>query len=812
MNSWTLSYDSFDPGQQNLREALCTVGNGYFCTRGSAPEAVADSVHYPGTYLAGGYNRLETDIAGRTVENEDLVNFPNWLSLSFRIEDGDWFDLAAVVIHDYRQQLDLKNGVLRRTVRFQDEGQRITRLQQCCMVHMCDRHLAALETVLTAENWSGRIEVRSGLDGRIENANVARYRDLASNHLDPLTVRELDREIIFLKVRTRQSRLEMAQAARTRIFFKGERQDPVRRLEQDTAYIAQTIKLNLEQAEPVRIEKTVALYTNRDEAIAECALEAHQAVRRAAGFEALLGKHSLAWNHLWRYFGFEFEDSNDSERVTMILHLHVFHLLQTVSLHSIELDVGVPSRGWHGEAYRGHVFWDELFIFPLLNLRCPEITRALLKYRYRRLPEARAAARQAGYHGAMYPWQSGSNGREESQEVHLNPKSGNWIPDNSRLQRHVNAAIAWNIWQYYQVTCDNEFLAYYGAEMILEIARFWASMATWNEPLGRYEILGIMGPDEYHDSYPDAERPGLDNNAYTNLMAVWTLICAIDVLQVLHMERRAELCASLALHEEEIALWEKISRKMRLVFHADGILSQFEGYEDLEEFDWETYRARHGKVMRLDRILEAEDDTPNRYRCSKQADVLMLFYLFSSEELRELFERLDYQFARKTIPRNIEYYIQRTSHGSTLSQVVHSWVLSRSDREGSWQMFKQALHSDIDDIQGGTTPEGIHLGAMAGTVDLLQRGYTGIETRGDALRLNPCLPRELRHLRMRLRYRGHSLELEVSTERLSVSCLESGLEPVKLSCCGDEVTIRGGQTLSWDLEKYSKPEEGGKTP
>jgi alpha,alpha-trehalase len=224
MNTWTLSYDSFDPSQQNLREALCTVGNGYFCTRGSAPEAVADSVHYPGTYLAGGYNRLETDIAGRTVENEDLVNFPNWLSLSFRIEDGDWFDLADVVIHDYRLELELKNGVLRRTVRFQDEGQRITRLQQCCLVHMCDRHLAALETVLTAENWSGRIVVRTGLDGRIANANVSRYRDLASNHLEPLTVRELDREIIFLKVRTCQSRLEMAQAARTRIFFKGQRQ------------------------------------------------------------------------------------------------------------------------------------------------------------------------------------------------------------------------------------------------------------------------------------------------------------------------------------------------------------------------------------------------------------------------------------------------------------------------------------------------------------------------------------------------------------------------------------------------------------
>ena len=128
-------------------------------------------------------------------------------------------------------------------------------------------------------------------------------------------------------------------------------------------------------------------------------------------------------------------------------------------------------------------------------------------YRYRRLDAARANARRAGFRGAMFPWQSGSNGREESQEVHLNPQSGRWIPDNSHLQRHVNAAIAYNLYQYYQVTGDMEFLSFYGAEMMLEIARFWASLATYNADLDRYEILGVMGPDEYHDGYPDAEGP-----------------------------------------------------------------------------------------------------------------------------------------------------------------------------------------------------------------------------------------------------------------------------------------------------------------
>ena len=801
MNRWALEFDRFVPRLQKLREALCTVGNGYFCTRGAAPEAVAGSTHYPGTYLAGGYNRLETEIAGRTVENEDLVNFPNWLPLSFRLEDGPWFDLEAVEILAFHQQLDLQAGILQRRVRFRDEAGRTTLLEQRCLVHMQNRHLAALATTLTAENWSGTATVRSGLDGRVINANVERYRDLASDHLEPLVGAQPHPDTVFLKVRTRQSRLEMAQAARTRIFQGDQALTPERSLEQEDGWVAQTFTLPLGEGEPIRIEKTVALFTSRDEAIAECGLEARQELERTPDFAALLEEHGRAWSHLWNRFDFALESSNDSAEVPMILRLHLFHLLQTVSLHTIELDVGVPSRGWHGEAYRGHVFWDELFIFPLLNLRSPEITRTLLKYRYRRLREARAAAAEAGFQGAMFPWQSGSNGREESQEVHLNPESGRWIPDNSRLQRHVNAAIAWNVWQYYEVTRDLEFLSFYGAEMILEIARFWSSLASWNEGHERFEILGVMGPDEYHDAYPDADRPGLDNNTYTNLMAVWTLICARRVLEVLPEERCRELCETLHLDSREIERWETISRRMRLVFHDDGIISQFEGYEQLEELDWERYRAEHGEVMRLDRILEAEGDTPNRYKCSKQADVLMLFYLFSSDELADLFARLGYPFSADTIPRNIDYYLQRTSHGSTLSQVVHSWVLARSDREGSWRFFKQALHADIDDIQGGTTPEGIHLGAMAGTVDLLQRGYTGIETRGDVLRLNPCLPRELDSLAMCFRYRGQPLELEITRDRMSISCLRCDLEPVRLNYRGDEVTIEGGQTRQWELKR-----------
>ena len=223
----------------------------------------------------------------------------------------------------------------------------------------------------------------------------------------------------------------------------------------------------------------------------------------------------------------------------------------------------------------------------------------------------------------------------------------------------MNAAIAYNIWQYFQATGDLEFLRFYGAEMILEIARFWASIATYNHALDRYEIKGVMGPDEYHEGYPDRDEPGLDNNAYTNVMAVWCLCRAFDVLDALPPSAVRELRERLAITDQELDRWDDISRKMRVCFH-DGVISQFEGYELLEELDWEAYRQQYGDIQRLDRILEAEGDSPNRYKLTKQADVMMLFYLLSADELAELLERLGYDYDDELIPRIIDYYEPRT--------------------------------------------------------------------------------------------------------------------------------------------------------
>ncbi|MDJ0707511.1 MAG: hypothetical protein QNJ46_29910 [Leptolyngbyaceae cyanobacterium MO_188.B28] len=587
---WALIYTDWNPQQQPLREALCTLGNGYIATRGGFEEVHAGGLHYPGCYLAGGYNRLETDIAGRVLENEDLVNWPNWLPLNFRPKGGEWFNLDTVDLLDFRTELDVYHGILERAVRFRDADEREFSLVSRRFVHMDNPHLAAIEWRLTALNWSGQIEIRSAIDGTVTNQNVERYRQLNGQHLEILETGFEGEDAIVLAVRTNQSHIQMTQAARSRIYV-GDVLAPTQRIrENEHGRIAHRLLVDCHQHQTLRIEKVVTIYTSCDFAVSEPTLAARKAVRRASSFAELQQSHERKWRHLWSISDITLRNGNNTTQ--FILRFHIFHLLQTTSPNTIDRDVGVPARGWHGEAYRGHIFWDELFIFPFLALRFPELTRSLLMYRYRRLPEARYLAQQSDYRGAMFPWQSGSDGREESQSLHLNPRSGRWLPDDSRLQRHVNAAIAYNVWQYYQVANDIEFLSYYGAELLLEIARFWASMATYNATRERYEIHGVIGPDEFHSHYPGAGAPGLNNNAYTNCMAAWVLRCASNVLHLLDEERRGELVELIEITDEELRRWDKISRNMFIPFHGDGIISQFEGYETLKEFDWEGYATK----------------------------------------------------------------------------------------------------------------------------------------------------------------------------------------------------------------------------
>ena len=310
-SAWTFVFEGFDPAREGLRESLCALGNGYFVTRGALPESEADDVSYPGSYVAGLYNRLRTPIAGRTVENEDLVNVPNWLPLRFRLAGGPWFDMRAAEVLHHRLELDMRGGMLTRTLRWQDRDGRRTKMVQRRVVSMKDPHLAALETVFTAENWSGTLEVWSGLDGRIINSGVKRYRDLDGRHLAALHAGEADDDSVEIEVETTQSHVRIAVAARTKVLMKGEPAAAERRLITEPGFVAHALMLHLDRDQPVTVEKTVALYTSRDRAISESLLQARQAAQAAPGFDLLATRHAKAWDILWSRFDIEMDTGNE---------------------------------------------------------------------------------------------------------------------------------------------------------------------------------------------------------------------------------------------------------------------------------------------------------------------------------------------------------------------------------------------------------------------------------------------------------------------------------------------------------------------
>ncbi|HKU11804.1 MAG TPA: HAD-IA family hydrolase [Sinomonas sp.] len=801
---WLLVYEGSDPGHEGHREALTTLGNGYVGVRGAAPESGRGGVGYPGTYLSGVYNRVSNLVEGRETEDEHLVNGPNWLHFDVRLEDGDWWSEGSLTLASERRVLDLRRAILLREAVLVDEQGRRLRVQQRRFVSMAERQLMALETVLTPEGWSGTVAVRSGVDMDVSNENVFEDALLARRHLrdrstpDDDAAAEGAQGFLIAEAETTQSRVRIAVAMRTVV--EGDEA-----LESTPGLVGglhfQRFALSVKDGIPTRVVKTAAFATSRDRAISSPRTGAVAVLERSQRpFDELLSEHSAAWGRLLPLFTVGLDAA---PHVQLVVNLHVFHVLQVLAPFVSNLDVGVPARGLHGEGYRGHVFWDELFVLPLITSRFPAVARSLIAYRWRRLPAARQAARLRGLEGALFPWQSGSDGREETPLWIFNPRSGRWMQDISRLQRHVGLAIAFNAWQYFEATNDRYWLLQQGAELIVEVTRLFASLVDYDPRQDRYHLRGVMGPDEYHTGYPDHPADGIDDNAYTNVMVAWVCQTACRVLDLLEGHDRDDLIDRLGIRASELERWDRMSRRMALHFH-DGVISQFAGYGGLMEFDWAGYRDRYHNIERLDLILEAEGDSTNRYRVAKQADALMLLYLFGQDELMLLLDRLGYPTTHEQLATTVDYYLARTANGSTLSRVAHASVLASMDPERAWEMFREALDADLDDTQGGTTRAGVHLGAMAGTIDVVQRSFTGLRLTSDALVFAPQLPRELRSVAIRVRYRDHLLDIRLERQRLSVSSAPGDAGPVRLRLGDQEVLLSAGASQHFTLDEEGK--------
>lgn len=757
--TWSIHYSGLTTGKDEYcQESLLTVANGYIGLRGTLPEMTIGDDYYPATYIAGLYNQAISQIETHEVINEDFVNAPNGQFISLKIGDGEYIHPNNLLTTSLTRHLDLRTGILSTEwIAETAEGLKLN-ISTLKFVNMTNMSHYCILYKFTPLNFSEQITVTTRLEGNTYNYGVQRYRSLTANHYHILKS-GADKQRAFILAQTDQSKIGIGISSTiSGDFFNSN--DITCNV--SDAIVEQTITFNAQQGSEYCLEKCVVVSTSTayPDTWAEVSDWKQDTLKNQ------LKETKKAWQKLWDSADIKVSGDLMTQK---LLRLHTYHLLSSASPFSNqlnELDVSVTARGLHGEAYRGHIFWDEIFIFPFYIMHFPETARQLLLYRYNRLEAARTAAKAEGAQGAMFPWQSGHDGTEQSQVLHLNPLSGLWDPDHSCLQRHVSLAIAYNIWLYWRNTLDNKFMLDYGLELLQEITLFWLSQCQWDEQDQRFHICGVMGPDEFHEKYADAEQGGLKDNAYTNLMVVWLF----NEMETLFKNSNfSEKLAQLAFKPALFNQINNIRRHLAINLNDDEVIEQFSGYFKLKDLDWESYRKKYGNIYRMDRILRKENKSADDYKVAKQADTLMLFNNLDKEDVKSLITSLGYQLSDNFVEKNLHYYLERTSHGSTLSRIVHAHLAEQIKlKDLSWQLYQDALYSDYHDIQGGTIAEGIHTGVMAATLNTTIMAYAGVDIRKDILAINPSLPKQWQDLSFKLSHQSVLYKITVTHKYITV--------------------------------------------
>lgn len=711
---WELNYNDYNKKIEKTRETLLTVGNGYFGTRGAMEELDASDFNYPGTYMCGVYNKLTSKINDKTIEHEDFVNCPDWTSIKFKFnKEEDWINLNDCKILKINRKLNLKNGELSREIicEYLDKQFKINSYR---IASMSDYHIASIKYIFTSLNFSGNVFISNGINGNVTNSGVKNFKNLNNKHLTNYYT-NIDDNIVSLEATTSNSKITINESVK--IICKNKFINKTNNINNNSAYI--DFEFNLNENESVQLDKILSIYnTFSDDDIRNKSLEK---LSNYSSYDQILELSQKSWEDIWEEIDLVFEDNKECQN---IIRLNLYHTIVSFSPHNKNFDASVTARGLHGEGYRGHVYWDEIYIMPFYCMHYPDAAKAMLMYRYKRLPKAKEAASKLGYKGAMFPWQSGLTGEEVSQKYNYNPISDQWTPDYNHLQKHVSLAIAHNIFTYFHYTLDNEFMINYGLEMFWEICIFWMSKVEFDEKSQRYSIKGVIGPDDFHKSDMKANELGVKDNAYTNVMTAWILHLGVNFFENYENEID-DVIKKTNITSEEVNLWRKTANNMNVIIK-DNIISQFDGFFDLQEFDFEEHTKKYGNTKNLDSILEAEGLDPNNYKICKQPDTLMLFYNLTDFEVSAILRSMGYKFHISYLKNNLHYYLKRTSHGASLSKIVHAHVASIvNDFDLSEKLYFDALNINLNDTQG-TISEGIHTGAMCGTILTALFTFAGI--------------------------------------------------------------------------------------
>ncbi len=715
--------EGFDPATQHHMETVFTLGNGYFASRGSFEEG------FPGESALTFAHGLWDDMP---ISFTELVNLPRWLHLTICV-DGDEFRLDRGELLDFRRTADLRRGLLRRDVTWRAPNGKVIDLHfERFHAYHRDR-LAGLRLLATAVSHPCVIEVRAGIDGHVAN------QDLLHLRLDDQG-REAG-DVVWLRAATRHTGHDVAMAATvTAEMSAGRVAPPLSDL--CAGFPALAHRVELSPGQTLQVDKIVALSTDRDTAGEQSVVERALAELNGATYDRLWFDHVAAWERVWQRGDVIIEGDDEAQ---LALRFNLFQLLVAAPQNTPD-SIGAKSLSGYG--YRGHVFWDtEIFMLPYLIYTYPQTARNMLLYRYHGLAGARRKAESNGYSGAQFPWESAGTGDE------VTPR---WVPDfrdptkmvriwTGDIQIHITSDIAYAIVQYWRVTGDDAFLRDYGAEMILDGARFWASRAEPEEgPDGErvYSIRDVIGPDEYHDH--------IDNNAFTNYMARWQLETALGVhkwLQANYPAAAVDLGDRLRLTPEALAHWKDVARGIRFIYNRDtGLIDQFEGFFDRERVDPALFQTADRSLQVIFGIEGA-----NERQVLKQADVIMLLCLFRDE------------FDERTWQTNWDAYMPITDHryGSSLGPAFHAWAACEVARpEEAYSHFMLAARADLRNPRGNAE-DGIHAASTGGVWQAVAFGFAGLRPGAGGGSVRPRLPRHWRRLAFQYAYHGQNYAVDI---------------------------------------------------
>jgi len=714
-------------------ETVFTLGNGYLGSRGILEEGCEKGC--AGTYFAGVYDRG----AGQSYE---LVNAPNPVRVEI-CAGGRKLSVDDMEVVEHHRILDLKKAALWRRTVFKD-GDKRYEYESVRFFSLSDMHAGAMAFSFRSLDGDVQVIVRHIIDGTTENAGQAVGSPIKHYAVTRAEAFEAGGEAVYLEAKTNDYGIALGIAAAldmkaARLKARAGWQNLMGK-----DYAGRQCAFKAGKGKKYRFDVYLSLYTSREkkQGVKEACLDELRTAGRR-GFAYLFKKHVHAWENRWRHSGVEIEGDSFLQKA---VRFNIYHLLAAAP--PADIDVSVGAKTLSGEWYKGHVFWDtEIFVLPLFVFTQPEVAKNFLLYRYRRLPQAREGTRAQGYRGALWPWESAAGGRDETPQTWVN-FDGTVIPvHTSKREHHIAGDIVYGISLYHRATADDDFMWRYGAEMVFETARFWASRVSYDRTGECYEIKGVIGPNEFQEC--------VDNNSYTNALARWVLRYAADLYYRLQKSRPRRLdfiAKKIGLSGSEVDAWRETAERIVFLVSPDGLIEEFEGYFKKKDVTI-TELDKNGMPVWPAGVSLAE---VKETQLVKQADVILLLQLFSGE------------FSPDVKKINFDYYIKRTTHKSSLSLSSHAIIaLELGDEKRAYDYFIQAAKTDLVDLYGNTDL-GIHAAALGGVWQIIGYGFAGIALPDGMLKVNPVLPRQWRRLALRLWFKKTLVELAVTKDTTKV--------------------------------------------